>query len=152
MVQKLTSLRPVLCNEEGNVKQFFDEFVRPDGWEMALHVVCDYLLERTAQAAVTAVIQQIEALHEAMAVVDILRCRPETERWVAGWENARWRRIWPIAKDLPTFSAVAVQVACGEVKSRDQLRLSKTARDLLPARHSLRTRRYLRLRFPKSPV
>lgn len=70
MAQKLTSLRSVLCKEEGNVKQFFDEFVRQDEWDMASMFVCDYLLERTAQAAAAEVIQQIEALHEAMAVVD----------------------------------------------------------------------------------
>jgi len=70
MAQKLSSLRPLLSMGGDNVNLFFDDFVREYEWGLALHVVCDYLLEPKTQAAPTAVIQQIEALHEAMGIVD----------------------------------------------------------------------------------
>jgi len=70
MAQKLISLKPVLTAGGDDVNQFFDDFVREHEWGLALHVVCDYLLEPEVQAVPLAVIQQIEALHEAMGIVD----------------------------------------------------------------------------------
>jgi hypothetical protein len=70
MAQKLGNLKPLLSTGGDDVNQFFDDFVREQEWGLALHVVCDYLLERKTQTAPTAVIQQIEALHEAMGIVD----------------------------------------------------------------------------------
>jgi len=69
--QKLTSLGTVLS--EGRslaAHQVFDEFVREHEWGLALHVVCDYFLESTVQAAPEAVMQLIQSLHEAMAIED----------------------------------------------------------------------------------
>jgi hypothetical protein len=70
IVQKLASLRPVLSTGGDDANQLFDDFVREHEWGLALHVVCDYLLEPKSQAAPTAVIQQVETLHEAMGIVD----------------------------------------------------------------------------------
>ena len=70
VVQKLASLRPVLSTGGDDLNQLFDEFVREHEWGLALHLVCDYLLEPKSQAAPTAVIRQIETLHEAMGIVD----------------------------------------------------------------------------------
>lgn len=70
MVQKLRSLRPVLSAGGDDVNQLFDDFVREHEWGVALHLVCDHLLEPTAQAAPEAVIQQIQSLHEAMGIKD----------------------------------------------------------------------------------
>ena len=71
MKAKLSLLRPVLSTG-GDVKwsDFFDEFVEQHEWELALHVVCDYLLEPTTQAPPAAVTQQIQTLHEAMEIED----------------------------------------------------------------------------------
>ncbi len=71
MKEKLARLRPVLSTG-GNVhsSEIFDEFVQEHEWGLALHVVCDYLLEPTTQAPPAAVIHQIQTLHEAMRIED----------------------------------------------------------------------------------
>ncbi len=69
--QKLTSLRAALSERQDlNAHRLFDEFVREHEWGLALHVVCDFLLEPTTPAASAALIQQIEALHKAMSIED----------------------------------------------------------------------------------
>jgi len=78
MARKLASLKPVLFAGGADVNQFFDDFVREHEWGLALHVICDYLLEPKTQAASLAVIQQIESLHEAMGIVDT--CAPDLRR------------------------------------------------------------------------
>ena len=70
MVRKLASLKPLLSTGGHHLSQLFDDFVREHEWGLALHLVCDYLLQPTAQAAPEAVIQQIESLHEAMGIKD----------------------------------------------------------------------------------
>ena len=71
MKAKLSPLRTVLSTG-GDVKwsELFDEFVEQHEWELALHAVCDYLLEPTTLAPPAAVIQQIQILHEAMRIED----------------------------------------------------------------------------------
>lgn len=86
MEQKLTSLRDVLFDGQGlDTHQVFDEFVREHEWGLALHVVCDYLLEPMAQAAPEAVMQQIQSLHEVMAIEDtcVADLRRKAERVAA---------------------------------------------------------------------
>ena len=69
--EKLAQLRAMLSTGSGfNSWEVFDEFVREHEWGLALHVVCDYLLEPTAQAAPEAVIQEIQSLHETMGIED----------------------------------------------------------------------------------
>lgn len=71
MEQKLTNLRAVLSEGQAlDAHQVFDEFVREHEWGLALHVVCDYRPEPTAPAAPEAVRQQIQSLHEVMAIED----------------------------------------------------------------------------------
>ena len=47
----------------------FDEFVREHEFDLALHLICDSVLESTTQPA-TALIQKIEDLHAAMKIED----------------------------------------------------------------------------------
>ena len=70
MAQKLGTLKPLLSTGGDDANQLFDDFVREQEWGLALHVVCDYLLEPKTQAAPTAAIEQIEALHETMGMED----------------------------------------------------------------------------------
>ena len=71
MKGKLSRLRAVLLTGgDVSFSKLFDEFVQEGEWELALHVVCDYLLEPNTQAAPPTVIQQVQALHEAMRVED----------------------------------------------------------------------------------
>ena len=86
MEQKLTNLRAVLSEGQAlDAHQVFDEFVREHEWGLALHVVCDYLLEPTTQAAPEAVMQQIQSLHEVMAIEDtcVADLRRKAERVAA---------------------------------------------------------------------
>ena len=48
----------------------FDEFLREHEFELALHVLCDYLLEPTTQPAAPTVVKLIEKLHASMQIVD----------------------------------------------------------------------------------
>jgi hypothetical protein len=69
MKAKLSPLGAVLSTGgDVNWPEVFDEFVEQHEWELALHLVCDYLLEPTSQAAPEAVIRQIQSLHEARGI------------------------------------------------------------------------------------
>jgi hypothetical protein len=71
MKEALARLRAALSTGGGfNSSEIFDEFIQEHEWGLALHVLCDYLLQPTTQAASTAVIQQIRTLHEAMGIED----------------------------------------------------------------------------------
>jgi hypothetical protein len=70
MAQKLTKLKPVLAMANDEVNRFFEEFVREHEWELALHIVCDYLLEPETQAVSMDVIPEIEDLHAVMGILD----------------------------------------------------------------------------------
>ena len=50
--------------------QLFDELMREHEFELALHVLCDYLLEPTTQPAAPTVVKLIEKLHASMQIVD----------------------------------------------------------------------------------
>jgi hypothetical protein len=50
--------------------QLFDEFMREHEFELALHLLCDYLLERTTQPAAPAIVKLVEKLHASMQIVD----------------------------------------------------------------------------------
>jgi hypothetical protein len=50
--------------------ELFDEFIREHEFGLALHLICDHLLESTRQPATATLIQQIQALHVAMKVED----------------------------------------------------------------------------------
>jgi hypothetical protein len=69
--QRLAGLRVVLeARRDSAWLAQFDEFIREHEWELALHVVCDHLLESTDHAERPEVLDQIAALHEAMAIED----------------------------------------------------------------------------------
>lgn len=70
IAQELVILKPALSGAGDYVNQLFDEFVREDEWELALHLVCDYLLKPEIQAPQIAIIEQIENLHQLMKIVD----------------------------------------------------------------------------------
>jgi hypothetical protein len=81
--QKLADLRVVLeARQDSAWLEQFDEFVREHEWELALHVVCDHLLESTDHVVRPGVLDQIAALHQATGakdtcVADLRRNRKE---------------------------------------------------------------------------
>ncbi len=69
---KLTELRQVLADAsdgEGYLA-LFDEFVRECEFDLALHNVCDYLLEPGTPAVEMETIDRIQALHVTLEVQD----------------------------------------------------------------------------------
>jgi hypothetical protein len=71
MNTELAPLRSVLATGQAEAKlALFDELVEQHEWEIALHVVCDYLLEPTARISLEAIIEQIRTLHEKMGLHD----------------------------------------------------------------------------------
>ena len=66
----LEDLKDVLLNEmDSGCSDLFDEFIREHEFGLALHVICDHVLESTTQPTTT-LIQKIEALHAAMKIED----------------------------------------------------------------------------------
>ena len=67
----LQSLRTVLV-DQGAAREiaWFDEFIQHNEWELALHVVCDYLLEDSAPRASSDVIRCAQTLHDVMEIED----------------------------------------------------------------------------------
>jgi hypothetical protein len=65
----LASVRPALPIT-GNWLDFFDEFVEHREFDLALHSICDYLLEAESPATDLAVIESLAALHESMQIED----------------------------------------------------------------------------------
>ena len=68
---QLQSLRPMLLTEHGHsFLDLFDEFMREQEFELALHVVCDYILEPNFLIVSNATVEQILRLHTEMEIVD----------------------------------------------------------------------------------
>lgn len=55
---------------DANYSELFNEFIREHEFGLALHVVCDHLLESTRQPVTAILIKQIQALHVAMKIQD----------------------------------------------------------------------------------
>jgi hypothetical protein len=68
---QLQSLRPILLTEHGHsFLDLFDEFMREQEFELALHVVCDYILEPNTLTVSNATVEEIRRLHTEMRIVD----------------------------------------------------------------------------------
>ena len=68
---ELQFLRPVLLAEgAGSALDLFDEFVREHEFDLALHVVCDFLLDSDSLQVSGSIIDQIQHLHTTMEIDD----------------------------------------------------------------------------------
>jgi hypothetical protein len=68
---RLQSLRHVLLEEgASSALALFDEFVREHEFNLALHVVCDYVLDSDSRQVSESIIDQIQLLHTAMEIDD----------------------------------------------------------------------------------
>ena len=72
LAAEIEGLRSVFPPSEQSAvaTRWFDEFLRENELELALHVVCDFLLEPEAPAASQQVQSVIEQLHTKMEIVD----------------------------------------------------------------------------------
>ena len=68
---QLKDLRSVLANE-GNRSflDLFDEFVDHHEFELALHTLCDFILESDSPRVTTTIVDQIQHLHASMELTD----------------------------------------------------------------------------------
>jgi hypothetical protein len=68
---QLQALRLVLLAENGkSFLDFFDELIEQREFGLALHAVCDFLLEPDSIRVSQSILNQIERLHAAMGIND----------------------------------------------------------------------------------
>jgi hypothetical protein len=68
---ELQSLRPVLPSEPNHrFLDLFDQFMEQREYELALHTVCDYILEPGSPRVGVATVTQIDRLHALMKIDD----------------------------------------------------------------------------------
>jgi hypothetical protein len=78
----LRSLRPLLLNEPGcSFLDLFDEFLQEHEFGLALHVVCDFILQPDSPKVSKATVDQIQRLHTEMEIDD--RCVEELQKRLA---------------------------------------------------------------------
>ena len=67
--RRLRALRPLAMRFEGT-SAFFDEFLEHNEFEVALHVLCDRLIEANEVIATPEQVLEIESLHHRMELQD----------------------------------------------------------------------------------
>jgi hypothetical protein len=68
---QLQSLRPVLLAEPNrSFLDLFDEFVEQHEFELALHLVCDFIFDSDSPQASKSIVDQIQHLHSTMKIDD----------------------------------------------------------------------------------
>jgi hypothetical protein len=68
---QLKNLRPVLVTERSETfRDLFDEFLEHHEFEVALHTLCDFVLESDSPPVTTKILEQIQHLHAAMKIND----------------------------------------------------------------------------------
>ena len=75
---QLQALRPLLLTERGrSFLDLFDEFMGQREFGLALHTVCDFILDPDSPRVSKAILDQIQRLHAAMEIDD--RCVEELQ-------------------------------------------------------------------------
>jgi hypothetical protein len=75
---QLQALRPVLLTEHGHsFLDLFDEFMQQREFGLALHAVCDFILDPDSPRVSKSILDQIQRLHAAMRIDD--RCVEELQ-------------------------------------------------------------------------
>jgi hypothetical protein len=69
MRERLLELRTSLGDNK-EVQLWLDEYLEANELELALHVICDFLLERTSRQIETEELTLIRTLHEQMNIAD----------------------------------------------------------------------------------
>jgi hypothetical protein len=69
---KLEELRPLLTGTVavGGYLEFFDEFVREQEFDLALHMICDFVIDENVPQIDPAVVERIRAIHQSMQIQD----------------------------------------------------------------------------------
>jgi len=72
LANEVGELRHILTEkaDASGYLKFFDEFLGEHEFGLALHAVCDYLLESEVERIDCVTLEQIEALHSSMSVID----------------------------------------------------------------------------------
>jgi hypothetical protein len=72
LADQLETLSKVFSSgpEGSKYKGFFEEYLAVNEFELALHAVCDFLLESTTPEADEATVGRIETLHKLMELQD----------------------------------------------------------------------------------
>lgn len=72
LTRRLQSLRPLFCTNESlsNPREYFDEMLGANEFEIALHALCYFLLEPTISGIGLTEIEKIEIAHRMMELDD----------------------------------------------------------------------------------
>ena len=74
LTNRITQFRPLLADSGGQSYEFFGEFLREHEFDLALHVVCDFLIESPTVRVSAPVLNEIRDLHEMMNLQDQCVC------------------------------------------------------------------------------
>ena len=78
LTNRTMRLRPLLAGSDEQSHELFDEFLREHEFDLALHVVCDFLIESPAVSVSVSLLSEIHDLHEMMNLKD--QCVPDLEK------------------------------------------------------------------------
>jgi hypothetical protein len=68
---QLQALRPLLLTRhDHSFLDFFDEFMKHREFGLALHAVCDFILDKSSPRVTKSVVDQIQHLHITMGIDD----------------------------------------------------------------------------------
>lgn len=69
---KLEERRPLLTGTvaAAGYLEFFDEFLREQEFDLALHMVCDFVIDESVRQIDSAAVELIHAIHQSMAIQD----------------------------------------------------------------------------------
>jgi hypothetical protein len=75
---RILQLRSLLSGARDQTFEIFDEFLREHEFDLALHVVCDFLIASPTVCLSSAVFNEIRDLHKQMGIED--RCISDLEK------------------------------------------------------------------------
>ena len=70
LANRIAKLRPVITSAGEEALELFDEFLRENELDLALHVACDYLVESPFNRISPSILNEIHNLHEILGQKD----------------------------------------------------------------------------------
>jgi hypothetical protein len=70
LTSRIAQLRRLIDDSGNQTLYFFDEFLREHEFDLALHVVCDFIIESPSVCISGSVLNEIRDLHKQMEIED----------------------------------------------------------------------------------
>lgn len=78
LTSRIAQLRPLIDDAGNQTLYFFDDFLREHEFDLALHLICDFLIESPTVCISRSVLSEIRDLHKRMKLED--QCVLELEK------------------------------------------------------------------------